>query len=516
MNVFDLIMNVFDLIMNVIDRIEYMFKNYFVNEILLTMTSNNVPLSILVSWIAMILYAKPESPILLMLFIMNMKKFMRLSSIVKAIVLLVLFYLQHNPLEPQLWKPPFSLPSINDKNDSLKNTKIVGKDIVLAPESLAIDNDDIYASLSNGQVVMLSKEGRLIKTIYFKGRYINDQTSFKTDLLSKECHNKALTHDLAWEKNAEANCGRPLGLRVKKINGKKLLFIVDSYSGVYEINLDMGTIEHIIDPNMPVYPIIKSNTVIDLTPKFYNDLDISADGTVYVSDSSYKNTRSENRKEVLDGAPRGRLFSFKAKKYGGDGLLWTKVCGLHFPNGVQFIQNSNSLMVVESARFRVLKLNLNHQIFDNSNHTMLTSCNENGSLHQYLQKSDVGISVLLDAAPGFMDNIRKGKSDNEYLIGVGAKSSKPFSLLYIAYQSNLLRNIIGRIISMRYIEYLVPKFGLVLVIDSRNGSVIKTYQDPSGKIASISEAQIHPKTGSLLLGSHSNSYLGILEKQFYD
>jgi hypothetical protein len=68
---------------------------------------------------------------------------------------------------------------------------------------------------------------------------------------------------------------------------------------------------------------------------------------------------------------------------------------------------------------------------------------------------------------------------------------------------------------MRYIEYLVPKYGLVLVID-KNGKIIKTYQDPSGTIASISEAQIHPKTGSLLLGSHSNSYLGILHKQFYD
>ena len=497
-----------------INIIESMFQNYLINEILLVINFNKLPLTLSVSWISMILYTKPESPILLMLFIMNIKKYIQLNNTIKVIIILTLFYLQYNPLEPQLWKPTFLLPSIHDNNDILKNT--IKIENILAPESLAIDdNDDIYASLSNGQVVMLSKEGQFIKTIFFRGQYINDQNLFMKDVLSKECNRRAHSHDLAWDRTKEALCGRPLGLRVKKLKGKRFLFIVDAYSGLYEINLDLGTIEHIINPNTTIYPNIKSNNIIDRIPKFYNDLDVSPDGTIYFSDSSYKNTRSENRKEVLDGAPRGRLFSFKSTKYGGDGLLWTKICGLHFPNGVQFIQNSNNLMVVESARFRVLKLNLNDQIFDKGNHTLLTSCDENGSLNQYLEQRNDGISILLDAAPGFMDNIRKGKTDNEYLIGIGAKSSKPFSLLYIAYQSNLLRNIIGRIISMRYIEYLVPKYGLVLVID-KNGKIIKTYQDPSGTIASISEAQIHPKTGSLLLGSHSNSYLGILHKQFYD
>jgi hypothetical protein len=248
-------------------------------------------------------------------------------------------------------------------------------------------------------------------------------------------------------------------------------------------------------------------------------LDVSLDdGTIYFTDSSFKNTRSENRIEVLDAAPRGRLFSFKSKKFGGDGLLHVIICGLHFPNGVQLGSNNHELMVVESARFRVLKLNLNDKIFDKKNETLIASCDEYGSLYQYLdQNKQGGVQVLLDAAPGFMDNIRKGKKETEYLIGVGAKSCQPFSLLYLVYQSLILRNIVGRIIPMRYIEYLVPKYGLVLVIDSNNGNIIKTYQDPSGKtISSISEAQIHPTTGDLLLGSHSNPFLGILKKQYYD
>ena len=467
----------------------------------------------------MILFSRPESPLLLILLLFNIKKYMKLTNTMKILIVLMLFYLQYNPLEPQLWKPSFKLPYLNDKNNILKNTILYEKGIILAPESLAIDiydkDHNIYASLADGRVVLISKEGKYINTIYFNKRYITSEQSILDDSLSEQCTQKAISHDLAWDKMKERECGRPLGLRIKKIKGKKYLFIVDAYNGIFVIDFSLQNVEHIITPNTTIYPNTATN---NRTPKFYNDLDVSLDdGTIYFTDSSFKNTRSENRIEVLDAAPRGRLFSFKSKKFGGDDLLHVIICGLHFPNGVQLGSNSHELMVVESARFRVLKLNLNDKIFNKKNETLIASCDEYGSLYQYLdQNKQGGVQVLLDAAPGFMDNIRKGQKESQYLIGVGAKSAKPFSLLYLVYQSLILRNIVGRIIPMRYIEYLVPKYGLVLVIDSNNGKIIKTYQDPSGKIiSSISEAQIHP-TGDLLLGSHSNPYLGILKKQYYD
>ena len=301
------------------------------------------------------------------------------------------------------------------------------------------------------------------------------------------------------------------------MNFKKLLFIVDAYHGIYIINLNKKTVDHVITPSTEIYPNNINNTIITKIPKFFNDLDVTKDGTIYFSDSSYKNTRSENRKEVLDGAPRGRIFKVKPKYFRGDGKLNVMICGLHFPNGVQ-LENDKSLLLVESARFRVLKLNLKDKIFDNG--LLLHSCDEYGSMYQYLKNNsdnnnsnnnNNGLSILLDGAPGFMDNIRQGLYSYEYLIGVGAKSSKPFSLLYLAYQSNILRNIIGRIIPMRYVEKLVPKYGLVLVIDS-SGKITSTYKDETGEtISSISEAQFHPKTKSLLLGSHSNPFLGVRE-----
>jgi sugar lactone lactonase YvrE len=79
-----------------------------------------------------------------------------------------------------------------------------------------------------------------------------------------------------------------------------------------------------------------------LPPKFFNDLDIidrttqaGEERIVYFSDTSYKNTRSENRQEILDGSPRGRLFSFNIHRK----ELTVLACGLHFPNGVQILND---------------------------------------------------------------------------------------------------------------------------------------------------------------------------------
>jgi sugar lactone lactonase YvrE len=64
---------------------------------------------------------------------------------------------------------------------------------------------------------------------------------------------------------------------------------------------------------------------------------------------------------VLDGAGRGRLLRWDP----ASGALETLLCGLHFPNGVQLLHQEpgpegegESLLVVESSRFRILKVDL--------------------------------------------------------------------------------------------------------------------------------------------------------------
>ena len=116
---------------------------------------------------------------------------------------------------------------------------------------------------------------------------------------------------------------------------------------------------------------------------------------------------------MVDGAPRGRLFEYDRYTQ----RLTVLLCGLHFPNGVQLLQpsspHSSSLLVAESARFRVLQV----QVYSDKKRpksSLLSSCSEDGSLSQYLsspsqQNDKTGnsyVKVFLDQAPGFIDNIR--------------------------------------------------------------------------------------------------------------
>ena len=114
------------------------------------------------------------------------------------------------------------------------------------------------------------------------------------------------------------------------------------------LNLTSLTASHLITPLTPIISAAQSDPRSVLPAKFFNDLDIlstsQGDGmtfrirtvfkkgaklniqivafhvfltkllnsgeVVVFSDSSYSFSRSENRIEVLDGAPRGRLFAF--------------------------------------------------------------------------------------------------------------------------------------------------------------------------------------------------------------
>ena len=46
---------------------------------------------------------------------------------------------------------------------------------------------------------------------------------------------------------------------------------------------------------------------------------------------SYKHVRTQNREELLDAAPRGRLLRYDVKSK----TMTVLLCGLHFANGVQ-------------------------------------------------------------------------------------------------------------------------------------------------------------------------------------
>ena len=224
---------------------------------------------------------------------------------------------------------------------------------------------------------------------------------------------------------------------------------------------------------------------------------------------------------MLDGAPRGRLFSYSLHS----NKLSLLLCGLHFPNGVQLLPDEESLLFVESGRFRVLKLHLkrfqSHALYSTSPSAfMFTSCAENGTLYDTLHSPErmdhIGLEIFLESIPGYPDNIRIDKLTYDRLyLGIAVKSAQPFSLLYYLFQGNLFRHIIGRLVPMKYIEKFFPKYGLVGVI-GLDGSVQASLHDPKGNVILISEAQRHPLTGDIWLGSHAMPYLGVLKKEYVE
>jgi hypothetical protein len=447
------------------------------------------------------------------------------AAVITAIVAVV-YYFQPSVLDPVLWKNPFKLPSLS--GPYLPNDKLIHVDKFCygkctAPESMAIDTvtGNIYASLSDGTVVLISQEGEIISTVFFSGGYISSPIDTRTNGLADTqetltwCKRESTAHRLPAD---EKKCGRPLGLRLLGND----LYIIDAYHGLFRFDLSHDQAEHLVTPSTMIN--VEGRDDVDpvalLPPKFYNDLDVidvtptseeNSEGVkereretmIYFSDSSYKNTRSENRKEVLDGAPRGRLFSYNTREK----KLTVLLCGLHFPNGVQ-LMSDGEILLVESTRFRVLKVNVK-ELGEKGEGRLLQSCSEEGSLYDYLAKDVPGkvpgdlVSVFLDEVPGFMDNIRLdpkvvvsvpvpgsgSESESElgsesesrsglaieenhnakrnFFIGLGITSSRPFSVLWISYQSIILRDVIGKFLPMELVENLVPRYGLVLVVNSR-------------------------------------------------
>lgn len=264
-----------------------------------------------------------------------------------------------------------------------------------------------------------------------------------------------------------------------------------------------------------------------------------------------------DRIELLDGAPRGRLLRHCNRELmtsNEDNYVATSTlsvlqlesqvfmeliaCGLHFPNGVQFIKNETILLVAEMTRFRILKFNIaaisgqygRDPWFLNTE----ASCSNSADISDILRRdqyreddsddsnygyddvdednefdSPWSVRIFADRLPGLPDNMRLDKRLDTVLIGIGAKSSAPFSILWWIYQGTWIREIIGRLISMKQVEHLVPKYGLVLLFNPNDGYMMDSYHDSTGNTAFVSEAQFHPLTGDLWIGSHGNHNIGV-------
>jgi hypothetical protein len=190
--------------------------------------------------------------------------------------------------------------------------------------------------------------------------------------------------------------GRPLGLEAKT-DGQ--LLICDSPKGLLELDLKTGALTTLVTHDRAEPLIFCSNVVA--APR----------GDIFFTISSMRYSFHDWRKDFVENVPTGRVYRRAA-----DGTLTRLMDGLRFANGLALARDGKSLIVVETAGRRMLRL--------------------------WLAGDRVGASEAIAELPGFPDNLC---ADGEGLVWV-ALASEPNPMLESIYKLPLfLRQLVARL-----------------------------------------------------------------------
>ena len=417
------------------------------------------------------------------------------------------------PFEPVLWQSPPPLAELAGPvlapNWDLAGAEHLFLNRLVGPESIAIGGGgELYLSLNDGRVVRTDADFSSMTTVFFTGGVVKAEAegaqaqhgdeAASTDgpqgrhwvTLPALPNGAGETELSGWctaEMQAyrfstptETKCGRPLGMRFVPLeaggghghrhghgHGHGLLYIADAYHGLFTLHTGDLTVKHLVRPEAPAAIEGKEgmHPGISQPLRFSNDLDTMADGLgdVFFTDSTWAWSRAEHAVEIMDGAPRGRLLRYD----GATGRVEPVLCGLHFANGVQLLDGGRALLVVESTRFRILRVDLDawRRAGPDARLAALRACDEDAPRPPF-------VSTFVEGLPGLPDNLRlhegaaKGplQEGGVLLLGMGAKNAQPFALLQFLYQHRLLRLVLGALVPLKHFHTLVPKYGLAGVL----------------------------------------------------
>ena len=120
------------------------------------------------------------------------------------------------------------------------------------------------------------------------------------------------------------------------------LIICDAYKGLLKLNLETSELTTLI---------ASSKGVNDVPFKFLNHLDISSDGKVYFTDSSWKWKCKDFTYMLLEGGAQGRLLTYDLNT-GESEVLQD---GLFFANGVALSPDEDFVLVSETSASRIVR-----------------------------------------------------------------------------------------------------------------------------------------------------------------
>lgn len=248
--------------------------------------------------------------------------------------------------------------------------------------------------------------------------------------------------------------GRPLGMAFDTAG---TLWVADSHRGLLAVSPE-GTVR-----------LAARTTSAGDTIRYADDVDVARDGRVYVSDASTAyyppvyDGLDASLLEILEHRGHGRLLEHDPRTGATTGL----VRGLVFANGVALSHDERSVLVNETGSYRVLRV--------------VRDGPERGS-----------VTTVIDALPGFPDNIKRGGDGRYWLALVSPRNALVDRLSATPFVRGMIRRLPA------FVRPAPVHYGHVVAIDDA-GRVLASLQDPAGRLPSLTMALEVP--GWLYLGS---------------
>ncbi|XP_029174108.1 adipocyte plasma membrane-associated protein-like [Nylanderia fulva] len=354
-------------------------------------------------------------------------------------------------------------PKIGPKN-RLNNVEKLFEGRFVGPEAFASYDGQLYTGIHDGYVLRI-EEDTLVPIAKF----------------GKKC-------DGLWQ---EHKCGRPLGMRFDK---KGNLYVVDSYYGIFKVNVESGEYKNIVNTSKPIDGKI---------PHIPNSIDVSENGDLYW-------TTSSTDFALYDGAltfladPTGRFIRYNAAKKKNEVLLKN----LGFPNGVILSDDESFVLVSESLECRILKYHLKgpkagqKEVFIDGLPGIPDNIQSDGQTG-FLVTTVFTITPehpLLSLSLTPHPNLRK------MILRLALLMELPFKLLQDIYPNTFTEKVIHAIGSFQLGEiFNTYKKSFVLRIDA-SGNIMELLSSDDDAFYGISEAYIH--NGFVWFGSPWRNYIG--------
>ena len=355
---------------------------------------------------------------------------MRMLLLIVLVLSLAYLTLWPTPVAPKAWQAPqdAGFTGAHERNERLSSMRTVSVTPFAGPEALAIDaGGAVLTGTETGELLRLDTTGTTSVIARLGGRPLGVATATDGDIYV-------------------ANAG--IGLQLVTPDGRSRV-LANKFAGT---------------------PINYANAVA-----------VAPDGRVYFTDSSthfapaeHGGTLQASVLDLLEHDPNGRLFRYDPASSELDLLLDR----LAFPNGVAVAESGDFLLLAETGRYRVLRLDL-------------------------ALESSAEATAIIDNLPGFPDNLSRG-SGGRFWLGLTAPR-KP--LLDSLDERPYVRKMIARLPAA--FRPQPEPYGHVIAFDG-NGRVLMDLQTSLGPLSAVTGAV--EGENDLYIATLTGNEIGVIPK----